>query len=384
MSSSASALAAVLASFKLASSSPSAVHDLVCDFVTAQAEAENGESGGWAGYRDVFLSAEVQDLISSRLPHNPPHNGPSSPPPEGGAAAVAGDGSGGSKKRKRKLEAAPAPAPIVDVSWTVCCVDGTTFPVEVPENTRLAEVKRAIGTLRGVPHCAFDLFVKGEEEPLDDERRLVSAGKVPLFMLPKQITDRLALEALFKSAGGTGWTNTKGWMTNVDLQYWHGVRVNTAGRVVHLDLDTNNLVGELPAEIGALDCLEVLDLRDNKLSGSIPAELGQLSALRCLALLRNELSGAIPAEIGQLAALRTLFLFSNLLSGAIPAQIGQLTALAVLDLSWNPLTGAIPEEIRQLPALARIRLMGTHLSGQEAFRQYIQEHNPGCDITQLS
>jgi hypothetical protein len=39
---------------------------MVCDFITAQAEAE-ASGGGWAGYREVFLSAEVQDLIRSRL-----------------------------------------------------------------------------------------------------------------------------------------------------------------------------------------------------------------------------------------------------------------------------------------------------------------------------
>ena len=39
---------------------PAAVHDIVCEFVAAQAEAESEASGGWAGYREVFLSAEVQ------------------------------------------------------------------------------------------------------------------------------------------------------------------------------------------------------------------------------------------------------------------------------------------------------------------------------------
>ena len=46
--------------------SPEAVHGMVCEFITAQAEAE-ASGGGWAGYREVFLSAEVQDLIRSRL-----------------------------------------------------------------------------------------------------------------------------------------------------------------------------------------------------------------------------------------------------------------------------------------------------------------------------
>jgi hypothetical protein len=75
-------------------------------------------------------------------------------------------------------------------------VDGATFSVAVPEEIRVAEMKRAIGALREVPHYAMELFLEGEEEPLDDEKRLASAEKVPLFMLPKAASDRQALEAL--------------------------------------------------------------------------------------------------------------------------------------------------------------------------------------------
>jgi hypothetical protein len=45
------------------------VHDLVCEFVATQAEAESEASGGWAGYREAFLPAEVQGL---RLDPRPP------------------------------------------------------------------------------------------------------------------------------------------------------------------------------------------------------------------------------------------------------------------------------------------------------------------------
>ena len=48
----------------------------------------------------------------------------------------------------------------------------------------------------------MELFVEGEEELLDDERRLSSADKVLLFMLPTEASGRLALEAVFKLYGG--------------------------------------------------------------------------------------------------------------------------------------------------------------------------------------
>jgi hypothetical protein len=192
-------------------------------------------------------------------------------------------------------------------------------------------MKRAIGALREVPHYAMELFVEGKEEPLDDEKRLVSAEKVPLFMLPKQVSDRLALEALYKSCGGADWTRKDGWMTDAGLGEWYGVTVDAEGRVIRLTLSYNNLAGPLPSELQQLEALKELRLFDNKLTGPVPAELGQLGVLTTLWLQRNQLSGPIPAELGQLGALTNLYLQDN-----------------------------------------------PQLSGQAALLLHLQEHNPGC------
>ena len=187
--------------------------NIVCDFITAQAQANTTEgSGEWEDYRKVFLSAEVQDLICARLPGAAAEAaGP------GGTAKSSIDGLRSSKKRKcdgaqDASDGAPTP-----VTWTVCCLDGATFSADVPEDARVVEMKRVIGRLREVPPRAFELFVKDEEEPLDDEKRLCSAEKVPLFMLQKEVSDRLALEALFRSAGGADWHKKDGWMTEAGL-----------------------------------------------------------------------------------------------------------------------------------------------------------------------
>jgi hypothetical protein len=342
------------------------VHDIVCDFVAAQAEAETAASGGWAGYREVFLSAEVQDLIRARLEEGAAAAAsPLAEPSDGGATAEsASDGARSPKKRKLEADAAPAPppaaaaaAPAAEVSWRVCCLDGTTFSVAVPEGTRVAEMKRAIGALREVPHYAMELFVAGKEEPLDDEKRLVSAETVPLFMLPKQVSDRLALEALYKSCGGADWNRKGGWMTDAGLGEWHGVTVDAEGRVTNLNLCMNNLAGPLPSELQQLSALKELRLAGNKLTGPVPAELGQLGALTHLLLYKNQLSGPIPAELGQLGALKFLYLDNNQLSGPVPAELGQLGALEYLWLQRNQ-----------------------QLSGQEALRLHLREHSLVCDF----
>ena len=65
-----------------------------------------------------------------------------------------------------------------------------------------------------------------------------------------------------------------------------------------------------------------INLNNNQLEGQIPAELGQLAALTRLDLNNNQLSGPIPAELGQLAALTILYLHHNQLSGPSPAELG--------------------------------------------------------------
>jgi hypothetical protein len=177
-------------------------------------------------------------------------------------------------------------------SWTVCCLDGATFTVDLPDHAPVAEAKRAIGELREVPRYAMELFVKGREEPLEDEERLSSAEQVPLFMLPKPATDRLALESLFTSCGGAGWKRQGGWMTGAALGEWEGVTVDAEGRVTELWLRENNLAGPLPSELELLSSLQVLRLDNNMLTGPVPIELHQpwCGQLRSCCLQGNQLS----------------------------------------------------------------------------------------------
>jgi hypothetical protein len=177
-------------------------------------------------------------------------------------------------------------------SWTVCCLDGATFTVDLPDHATVAEAKRAIGELREVPRYAMELFVKGREEPLEDEERLSSAEQVPLFMLPKPATDRLALESLFTSCGGAGWKRQGGWMTGAALGEWEGVTVDAEGRVTELFLGENNLAGPLPSELELLSSLQVLRLDSNMLTGPVPIELHQpwCGQLRSCWLQGNQLS----------------------------------------------------------------------------------------------
>ena len=174
---------------------------------------------------------------------------------------------------------------------------------------------------------------------------------------------RAALVALYHATNGNNWTNNTNWLSDEPIGQWYGITTDEAGRVTHLTLRDNNLVGTIPAELGNLANLQWLSLRSNQLSGAIPAELANLANLQDLWLPGNQLSGAIPAELGNLDNLTTLVLSDNQLSGSIPASLGNLANLQRLYLENNQLSGAIPAELGNLDNLQRLRLSNNQLSG---------------------
>ena len=177
------------------------------------------------------------------------------------------------------------------------------------------------------------------------------------------LSDRDILEALYHATGGSEWTIGDGWLTARPLGEWHGVEVDTQGRVTELRLGSNGLRGSIPPELGKLSNLVGLSLYRNELTGSIPPELGNLTALQGLGLYRNQLTGAIPPELGSLGSLRWLYLTGNRLTGAIPRELGDLANLKQLRLYSNDLTGGIPPELGNLANLEELGLAGNRLTG---------------------
>ena len=178
------------------------------------------------------------------------------------------------------------------------------------------------------------------------------------------VAEREALVALYNSTDGGNWTNNTGWLLSDDHCRWFGVFCDS-GLLTRVNLDSNNLTGSIPAELGNLTTLGTLHLEENNLTGSIPAELGNLTALFNLGLHGNNLTGSIPAELGNLTALGSLHIQENNLSGPIPAELRNLPILTVLRLQENNLSGPIPAELGKLTALtlSEINLAGNQLSG---------------------
>ena len=177
--------------------------------------------------------------------------------------------------------------------------------------------------------------------------------------------DKAALMALYNATDGANWSRSDNWGTSAPLDQWHGVTVDTNGRVIRLELPENQLSGPIPAELGDLANLEWLDLGRNALTGSIPPELAKLTNLETLDLAygENALSGSIPPELGNLTNLTWLRLAGNTLSGSIPQELGQLGNLQRLDLDHNELSGSVPSWLGNLTNLHALDLAGNQLSG---------------------
>ena len=174
--------------------------------------------------------------------------------------------------------------------------------------------------------------------------------------------DRAALVALYEATGGANWVYSTNWLSDHDMDDWHGVRAYL-GTVTHLDLRGNNLNGPIPPELGDLANLERLKLVGNHLTGPIPPELGRLTRLQLLDLENQGLTGAIPRELGDLADLWHLDLKGNDLSGPIPPELGNLTNLRELRLNENGLTGPIPPQLGKLANLTLLDLAVNQLTG---------------------
>ena len=231
---------------------------------------------------------------------------------------------------------------------------------------------------------------------------------------------RAALEALYNSAGGEGWMNTEGWLTDAAIGDWHGVTGDSTGRIVEVDLAANGLDGSLPGELGDLTRLTVLKLGGNALSGRLPQSLARVP-LREFRYAGTELcappvapfqewlagielhegTGVACAPVSDQDVLTALYeatdgpnwtnsqnwltdaplddwhgvsvdgegrvtsldLRENGLNGPIPSELGDLSRLEALHLTDNQLEGEIPPELGNLTSLRYLNLWDNTISG---------------------
>ena len=204
----------------------------------------------------------------------------------------------------------------------------------------------------------------------------VTGGAVAVVIDAGIISDCESLLAARDILAGSGRLN---WSASTPIKDWDGVTVGgTPARVVGLSVNSRELDGTVPAELGDLTGLRRLHLFENRLSGPIPAELGMLADLQALDLGENRLTGQIPVDLARLSNLQSLDLSDNRLTGQIPSQLGRLAELQDLLLQDNELTGAIPSQLGDLDNLVEVDLSGNNLLGCAPISDGFEHGGPPC------
>ncbi|KAF8376939.1 hypothetical protein HHK36_030310 [Tetracentron sinense] len=201
------------------------------------------------------------------------------------------------------------------------------------------------------------LNLDGEISPaIGDLKDLLSIdlkGNQLLGQIPDEIGDCSSLKSLFQHTDSRDLAQNKLSGEIPRLIYWNEV-------LQYLGLRGNNLVGALSPDMCQLTGL--CDVSNNSPTGSIPQNIGNCTGFQVLDLSYNLLTREIPFNIGflQVAALS---LQGNQLSGKIPSVIGLMQALAVLELNDNHLCGHIPPELGKLTDLFDLHVANNNLEG---------------------
>lgn len=193
--------------------------------------------------------------------------------------------------------------------------------------------------------------------------------------------DYNALMALYESTNGDEWNDNTGWGQDCEPCGWYGVECNEEDRVSIINLNSNNLTGELSNLI--FPFIENFSCFDNAIGGEIPnlnnvpnlrsffgnmnSFTGEIPSLENVPNLEqfwcrsNNLSGEIPS-LNSVPNLTRFVCYSNELSGEIPS-LNNVPNLTHFDCSWNNISGELPN-LDNVPNLDRFWCVGNSLSGE--------------------
>ncbi|KAL3783278.1 hypothetical protein ACHAW5_010270 [Stephanodiscus triporus] len=328
---------------------------------------------------------------------------------------------------------APEPAPVQTSTPSIDCANAETCANRLLE--QIFQVSERVGTTEAQsdqmsPQSkARDWII----EECDAVTPIEYCGETQLILNEQ----RYALAVMYFSLGGDEWNvgsnpgpdKSAGpgkWLSGLNYCDW-GSEITSAngsydqmvcdefGNVLYLNLQSNNMVGEIPPEIGVLvymesyisffnaqsgpipttlgllKLLETFDVESNNMEGdlfqpeyigldgltnivnfrasinnfggTIPSDIGLWTRLQNLWFAENEITGTIPSEVGYLVDMEAFLFYTNQISGTIPTEIGNLDKLYWLDMESNQIDGTIPEELYSNLALETLVLKNNSLTG---------------------
>ena len=145
------------------------------------------------------------------------------------------------------------------------------------------------------------------------------------------------------------------WLTCNDECGWGGLSCESGSDgsitddITRMDMAENNVGGQLPKEVAALNELQILSFeareqgtfKRNKIGGPIPAEYSGLTKLLLFDMDDNELTGPLP-DFSGIPDIQQIDLNNNELDETIVGKgLDKLQRLTFLDLSYNSFVGPI-------------------------------------------
>lgn len=189
-------------------------------------------------------------------------------------------------------------------------------------------------------------------------------------LIPQELGDLIHLQILnlshngFKGPLPSQLSNCKS-LLQFDASYNHlngsiSSSFRNMVKLASLVLSGNHFTNGLPPFLFDLESLLNLQLGENLLGGEFPALIRYAAAVRrlnALNLSSNGLSGNLPAELGNFLMLEVLDVSRNNLTGTLDA-LTSLRSLISVNFSYNLFTGAVPTTLMKLLSSSPSSFMG--------------------------
>eukprot|EP00943_MAST-04B_sp_MAST-4B-sp1_P002472 g2472.t1 len=153
---------------------------------------------------------------------------------------------------------------------------------------------------------------------------------------PAPVAEKAALFDLWRSTGGSHWSNKWDLRTDPCNDGWYGIFCDEKGHIITINLSQNHLLGFLPNSLGRLPFLRELILNHNLITGIIPKSFSELKNLEEVNLSHNRISGPLPRSWGDLKYIRVLHVAHNEWDDKIlPAELYKLQEIGQTDVWFN-------------------------------------------------
>jgi hypothetical protein len=229
---------------------------------------------------------------------------------------------------------APASKVAQPIKMFVFMASGDVIESTVRSSSTLFDAKKTLESITGLPTYVMLLFTGDDEEPVADDRELVSLSTSEIqFYLVVAAAERGVMGELFNSCGGSKWLSRENWLSESPLSDWQHLlftQKDLGTALMTINLSHNGLRGTLPKAVTALAVLRTLNLSHNEIQGPIPPfcqeEESQGSCLEVVNLSHNYFTGPIP-DLSHHPRLWSVSLQMNQLAGPHPASLQPVDVL---------------------------------------------------------